>query len=135
MHLTVGYLATPIGGAGVALASAIANSTVRAGGARDGILGGHVIGSVTAAVPTLPGDDDPSPFALTLASAANRHRVAPRRRFDAQEAELGRHRRVGGGLQPVCWAAESSWAPPQLVFWRVQMRQLLSCPATTPEDA
>jgi len=71
------------------------------GGARDGIFGGHVIGSVTgallhwspipvalaprgyhddppdtitevtAAVPTRPGDDNPLPFALTLASAAN----------------------------------------------------------------
>ncbi len=70
------------------------------GGARDGIFGGHVIGSVTgallhaspipvalaprgyhedppdtvtavtAAVPTRPGDDNPLPFALTLASAA-----------------------------------------------------------------
>lgn len=71
------------------------------GGARDGIFGGHVIGSVTgallhaspipvalaprgyhedppdtvtavtAAVPTRPGDDNPLPFAITLASAAN----------------------------------------------------------------
>ena len=70
------------------------------GGARDGIFGGHVIGSVTgallhcspipvalaprgyhedppdtitavtAAVPTRPGDDNPMPFALTLSSAA-----------------------------------------------------------------
>ncbi|HET9566256.1 MAG TPA: universal stress protein [Mycobacterium sp.] len=70
------------------------------GGARDGIFGGHVIGSVTgallhcspipvalaprgyhedppdtvtavtAAVPTRPGEDNPLPFALTLASAA-----------------------------------------------------------------
>ena len=70
------------------------------GGARDGIFGGHVIGSVTgallhaspipvalaprgyhedppdtvtavtAAVPTRPGDDSPLPFALRLASAA-----------------------------------------------------------------
>ncbi len=70
------------------------------GGARDGIFGGHVIGSVagallhcspipvalaprgyhedppetitevTAAVPTHPGDDNPLPFAITLASAA-----------------------------------------------------------------
>lgn len=176
MHLTVGYLATPTGDDGVALASALAktfdaevdvvlvvreempdghpgragyqkllvergeewisraiaalkdrgvnaNSTVLVGesfaeslinfaeeknsdlivigGARDGIFGGHVIGSVTgallhaspipvalaprgyhedppdtvtavtAAVPTRPGDDNPLPFALTLASAAN----------------------------------------------------------------
>ena len=70
------------------------------GGARDGIFGGHVIGSVagallhrspipvalaprgysddppatvtaiTAAVPTRPGADNPLPFAITLASAA-----------------------------------------------------------------
>jgi nucleotide-binding universal stress UspA family protein len=70
------------------------------GGARDGIFGGHVIGpvsnallhcspipvalaprgyhedapdtvtEVTAAVPTRPGDDNPLPFAITLASAA-----------------------------------------------------------------
>ena len=70
------------------------------GGARDGFFGGHVIGSVagallhcspipvalaprgyaedpppkitsvTAAVPTRPGDDNPLPFAITLASAA-----------------------------------------------------------------
>lgn len=176
MHLTVGYLATPTGDDGVALASALAktfdaevdvvlvvrqempdghpgrieyqkllvnrgeewvsratgaladrgvnaNSTVLVGdsfaeslinfaeqkssdlivigGARDGIFGGHVIGSVagallhcspipvalaprgyhedppdtvtavTAAVPTRPGDDNPLPFALTLASAAS----------------------------------------------------------------
>ena len=176
MHLTVGYLATPTGDDGVALASALAktfdaevdvvlvvreempdghpgraeyqkllinrgkdwisravgaladrgvnaSSTVLVGesfaetlidfaekkdsdlivigGARDGIFGGHVIGSVTgallhastipialaprgyhedapdtltavtAAVPTRPGDDNPLPFALTLASAAN----------------------------------------------------------------
>jgi nucleotide-binding universal stress UspA family protein len=176
MHLTVGYLATPTGDDGVALASALAKtfdadvdvvlvvreempdghpgraeyqqhlvnkgeewisravgalrdrgleagSTVLVGesfaaslidfaeekdsdlivigGARDGVFGGHVIGSVTgallhaspipialaprgyhedapdtvtavtAAVPTRPGDDNPLPFALTLASAAN----------------------------------------------------------------
>jgi nucleotide-binding universal stress UspA family protein len=176
MHLTVGYLATPTGDDGVALASALARtfdadvdvvlvvreempdghpgraeyqqllinrgkewisravgaladrgvnagSTVLVGesfaetlinfaekkdsdlivigGARDGVFGGHVIGSVTgallhaspipvalaprgyhedppdtvtavtAAVPTRPGDDNPLPFALTLASAAN----------------------------------------------------------------
>lgn len=176
MHLTVGYLATPTGDDGVALASALAKtfdaevdvvlvvreempdghpgraeyqqhlvnrgeqwisravgaladrgvnagSTVLVGesfaeslidfaekkdsdlivigGARDGIFGGHVIGSVTgallhaspipvalaprgyhedapdtltavtAAVPTKPGDDNPLPFGLTLASAAN----------------------------------------------------------------
>jgi nucleotide-binding universal stress UspA family protein len=176
MHLTVGYLATPTGDDGVALASALAktfdaevdvvlvvrqempdghpgraeyqqvlvnrgeewvsravdaladrgvnaNSTVLVGesfaesligfaeqkssdlivigGARDGVFGGHVIGSVTgallhcspipvalaprgyhedppdtitavtAAVPTRPGDDNPLPFAITLASAAN----------------------------------------------------------------
>ena len=176
MHLTVGYLATPTGDDGVALASAIAktfdaevdvvlvvreelpdghpgragyqkllvkrgeewisravaalkdrgvdaNSTVLVaesfaqslisfadekdsdliviGGARDSVFGGHVIGSVTgallhaspipvalaprgyhedppdtvtavtAAVPTRPGDDNPLPFAVTLASAAN----------------------------------------------------------------
>jgi nucleotide-binding universal stress UspA family protein len=175
MHLTVGYLATPTGDDGVALASALAKtfdaevdvvlvvrqempdghpgraeyqkllvnrgkewvsqavaalsdrgvtagSTVLVGesfaeslisfaeeknsdlivigGARDGVFGGHVIGSVTgallhcspvpvalaprgyhedppdtvtavtAAVPTRPGDDNPLPFALTLASAA-----------------------------------------------------------------
>ena len=68
------------------------------GGARDGIFGGHVIGpiagallpcrfrsrwhraattiapapipEVTAAVPTNAGDDNPLPFAMTLASAA-----------------------------------------------------------------
>ncbi|HKV20754.1 MAG TPA: universal stress protein [Mycobacterium sp.] len=176
MHLTVGYLATPTGDDGVALASALAKtfdaevdvvlvvreempdghpgraeyqqhlvnkgeewisravgalgdrgvnagSTVLVGesfagslidfaeqkdsdlivigGARDGVFGGHVIGSVTgallhaspipialaprgyhedapdtvtavtAAVPTRPGDDNPLPFALTLASAGN----------------------------------------------------------------
>ncbi|MFY9917077.1 MAG: universal stress protein [Mycobacterium sp.] len=176
MHLTVGYLATPTGDDGVALASALAktfdaevdvvlvvreevpdghpgraryqqllvkrgeewisraiaalkdrgvnaDSTVLVGesfaqslisfaeeknsdlivigGARDGVFGGHVIGSVTgallhaspipvalaprgyhedppdtvtavtAAVPTRPGDDNPLPFAITLASAAN----------------------------------------------------------------
>ena len=175
MHLTVGYLATPTGDDGVALAAALAktfdadvdvvlivreelpdghpgraeyqhllvergeewissaigalaaagvsaNSTVLVGesfaeslidfaeqknsdlivigGARDGIFGGHVIGSVTgallhrspipvalaprgyaedppetitevtAAVPTRPGPDNPLPFAITLASAA-----------------------------------------------------------------
>lgn len=175
MHLTVGYLATPTGDDGVALASALAktfdadvdvvlvvreelpdghpgraeyqlllvergeewiskpidalaakgvsaSSTVLVGesyaesliefaqqknsdlivigGARDGIFGGHVIGSVagallhrspipvalaprgyaedppvgitsvTAAVPTRPGADNPLPFAITLASAA-----------------------------------------------------------------
>jgi nucleotide-binding universal stress UspA family protein len=175
MHLTVGYLATPTGDDGVALASALAKtfdaevnvvlvvrqempdghpgraeyqkllvnrgeewvsqavgaladrgvnagSTVLVGesfaeslinfaeeknsdlivigGARDGIFSGHVIGSVTgallhcspipvalaprgyhedppdtvtavtAAVPTRPGEDNPLPFALTLASAA-----------------------------------------------------------------
>jgi nucleotide-binding universal stress UspA family protein len=71
------------------------------GGARDGFFGGHTIGpvtgallhsspipvalaprgyaddpddaikTITAAVPTRPGDDNPLPFALTLASAAN----------------------------------------------------------------
>ncbi len=71
------------------------------GGARDGFFGGHTIGPVTgallhsspipvalaprgyaddpdekfavvtAAVPTRPGDDNPLPFAITLASAAN----------------------------------------------------------------
>ncbi|MGW0162655.1 universal stress protein [Mycobacterium sp. NPDC003323] len=71
------------------------------GGARDGFFGGHVIGpvssallhsstipvalaprgyaddapdtitTVTAAVPSRPGDDNPLPFAITLASAAN----------------------------------------------------------------
>jgi nucleotide-binding universal stress UspA family protein len=176
MHLTVGYLATPTGDGGVALASALAKTfdaevdvvlvvreempdghpgraeyqqllvergkgwiaravgaladrgvnagssvlvgesfagtlidfaekkdsdLIVIGGARDGFLGGHVIGSVTgallhaspipialaprgyhedapdtitavtAAVPTRPGDDNPLPFALTLASAAN----------------------------------------------------------------
>lgn len=175
MHLTVGYLATPTGDDGVALAAAIAKtfdatvdvvlvvreempdgqpgrneyqmllvergeewvsravdalaakgvsagSTVTVGesfaqsllqfaeekssdlivvgGARDGFFGGHTIGpvtgallhsspipvalaprgyaedpddgiaAVTAAVPTRPGDDNPLPFALTLASAA-----------------------------------------------------------------
>ena len=70
------------------------------GGARDGFFGGHTIGpvtgallhsspipvalaprgyaddpdeaiaAVTAAVPTRPGDDNPLPFAITLASAA-----------------------------------------------------------------
>jgi nucleotide-binding universal stress UspA family protein len=176
MHLTVGYLATPTGDDGVALASALAKTfdaevdvvlvvreempdghpgqaeyqqllinrgkdwisravgaladrgvnagssvlvgesfagtlidfaekkdsdLIVIGGARDGIFGGHVIGSVTgallhaspipialaprgyhedapdtvtavtAAVPTRPRDDNPLPFALTLASAAN----------------------------------------------------------------
>jgi len=175
MHLTVGYLATPTGDDGVALASALAqtfsatvdvvlvvreefpdghpgraeyqqllvskgeewvaaavaalaadgvsaNSTVLVGesfaeslvafaeekssdlivvgGARDGFFGGHTIGpvtgallhsspipvalaprgyaedpddsitAITAAVPTKPGDDNPLPFAITLASAA-----------------------------------------------------------------
>lgn len=71
------------------------------GGARDGFFGGHVIGpvssallhsstipvalaprgysddapgrieAITAAVPSRPGDDNPLPFAITLASAAN----------------------------------------------------------------
>jgi nucleotide-binding universal stress UspA family protein len=176
MHLTVGYLATPTGDDGVALAAALArtfgadvdvvlvvreefpdghpgrgqyqefllergqewiakavsnltgaaksvNATVLVGesfaetlsqfaeehasdlivvgGARDGFFGGHVIGpvssallhsssipvalaprgyaddapeliaAVTAAVPSKPGDDNPLPFAITLASAAN----------------------------------------------------------------
>ncbi|BBZ18268.1 universal stress protein [Mycolicibacterium gadium] len=176
MHLTVGYLATPTGDDGVALASALAktfdaqvdvvlvvrqelpdghpgrveyqqmlvergedwisraidrltangvsaSSTVMVGesfaeslvgfaerkesdlivvgGARDGFFGGHTIGpvtgallhsspipvalaprgyaddpdetfaAVTAAVPTRPGDDNPLPFAITLASAGN----------------------------------------------------------------
>lgn len=176
MHLTVGYLATPTGNDGVALASVLArtfgatvdvvlvvreeypdghpgraeyqqllvrkgeewaeqavaalakdgvsaNSTVLVGesfseslvkfaeekesdlivvgGARDGFFGGHTIGpvtgallhsspipvalaprgyaddpdeaftAITAAVPTKPGDDNPLPFAITLASAAN----------------------------------------------------------------
>jgi nucleotide-binding universal stress UspA family protein len=176
MHLTVGYLATPTGDDGVALAGVLAktfgatvdvviivreefpdghpgraeyqqllvkkgedwiakavsalakdgvtaNSTVRVGesfseslvrfaeekssdlivvgGARDGFFGGHTIGpvtgallhsspipvalaprgyaddpddaikTITAAVPTRPGDDNPLPFALTLASAAH----------------------------------------------------------------
>jgi nucleotide-binding universal stress UspA family protein len=175
MHLTVGYLATPTGDDGVALASALANTfgatvdvvlvvreelpdghpgraeyqrllirkgeewiaqatsalaaagvsadsnvlvgesyseslidfaegkdsdLIVIGGARDGVFGGHVIGSVagallhcspipvalaprgysedpphtiksvTAAVPTKPGDDNPLPFALALASAS-----------------------------------------------------------------
>ena len=175
MHLTVGYLATPTGEDGVALAGALANTfdatvdvvlvvreeypdghpgraeyqqllvrkgeewadqavaalakvgvtaashvlvgesysetliafaeekhsdLIVIGGARDGIFGGHVIGSVagallhcspipvalaprgyhedpppsitsvTAAVPTKPGADNPLPFAITLASAA-----------------------------------------------------------------
>jgi len=175
MHLTVGYLATPTGDDGIALASALANTfgatvdvvlvvreelpdghpgraeyqqllirkgeewiakatsalaaagvtansnvlvgesysesliafaeeqdsdLIVIGGARDGVFGGHVIGSVagallhcspipvalaprgysedpphtitsvTAAVPTKPGDDNPLPFALTLASAS-----------------------------------------------------------------
>jgi nucleotide-binding universal stress UspA family protein len=175
MHLTVGYLATPTGDDGVALASALAKTfgatvdvvlvvreelpdghpgraeyqrllirkgeewiaqaisalaaagvsagsnvlvgesysgsliafaeekdsdVIVIGGARDGVFGGHVIGSVagallhcspipvalaprgysedppqaiksvTAAVPTKPGDDNPLPFALTLASAS-----------------------------------------------------------------
>lgn len=78
-----------------------ASDLIVMGGARDGIFGGHVIGSVagallhcspipialaprgyhedppdtvtavTAAVPTRPGDDNPLPFALTLASAAS----------------------------------------------------------------
>ena len=175
MHLTVGYLATPTGDDGVALAGALANTfeatvdvvlvvreelpdghpgraeyqkllikkgeewiaqavsalaevgvtatpnvlvgesysetlisfaeehdsdLIVIGGARDGIFGGHVIGSVagallhcspiplalaprgysedppdtiksvTAAIPTKAGDDNPLPFALTLASAS-----------------------------------------------------------------
>lgn len=176
MHLTVGYLATPTGDDGVALASALARSfgaevdvvlvvreeypdghpgrieyqqllvakgeawvakavsvlaaagvvakstvmvgdsfaeslisfaeekssdLIVVGGARDGFFGGHTIGPVTgsllhsssipvalaprgyaedpddsitritAAIPTRPGDDNPLPFAITLASAAN----------------------------------------------------------------
>jgi nucleotide-binding universal stress UspA family protein len=77
-----------------------ASDLIVIGGARDGIFGGHVIGSVagallhrspipvalaprgyaedppdtitslTAAIPTRPGDDNPLPFTLTLASAA-----------------------------------------------------------------
>ncbi|MEV3901343.1 universal stress protein [Mycobacterium sp. NPDC050551] len=175
MHLTVGYLATPTGDDGVALASALARTfdatvdvvlvvreempdgspgrseyqrllvergeewvsravdalaakgvsagsavtvgesfaqsllqfaeekssdLIVVGGARDGFFGGHTIGpvtgallhsspipvalaprgyaedpdddiaAITAAVPTRPGDDNPLPFALTLASAA-----------------------------------------------------------------
>ena len=88
MHLTVGYLATPTGDDGVALAGALA----------------------TAAIPTRPGDDNPLPFALTLASAAN----LPIR------------------MVSLCWWSarvgllhhdESSWGPQQLVFWQVPMRR------------
>ena len=139
MHLTVGYLATPTGDDGVALAGALAatfdatadivlvvhhelpdghpgraqyqETLVKRGeewvsmaaetlAANGKTVGGHVIGSVagallhcsptpvalaprgyaedppptitavTAAVPTRPGDDNPLPFAITLASAA-----------------------------------------------------------------
>ncbi|MGK2867374.1 MAG: universal stress protein [Mycobacterium sp.] len=78
-----------------------ASDLIVVGGARDGFFGGHVIGpvssallhsstipvalaprgyaddapdhiaAVTAAVPSRPGDDNPLPFAITLASAAN----------------------------------------------------------------
>jgi hypothetical protein len=59
MHLTVGYLATPTGDDGVALAPR--------GYAEDPPA---TIAAVTAAVPTRAGDDNPLPFALTLSSAA-----------------------------------------------------------------
>ena len=85
----------------VAFAEQKSSDLIVVGGARDGFFGGHTIGpvtgallhsspipvalaprgyaedpddvisSVTAAVPTRPGDDNPLPFALTLASAAN----------------------------------------------------------------
>ncbi|WP_123028186.1 universal stress protein [Mycolicibacterium stellerae] len=85
----------------IAFAEEKSSDLIVIGGARDGIFGGHVIGSVTgallhaspipvalaprgyhedppdtvtavtAAVPTRPGDDNPLPFAITLASAAN----------------------------------------------------------------
>jgi nucleotide-binding universal stress UspA family protein len=84
----------------IAFAEAKDSDLIVIGGARDGIFGGHVIGSVagallhcspipvalaprgyaedppatitslTAAVPTRAGDDNPLPFTLTLASAA-----------------------------------------------------------------
>lgn len=84
----------------IAFAEEKGSDLIVIGGARDGIFGGHVIGSVagallhrspipvalaprgyaedppatitslTAAIPTRPGDDNPLPFTLTLASAA-----------------------------------------------------------------
>ena len=84
----------------IAFAEQKSSDLIVVGGARDGMFGGHVIGSVagallhcspipvalaprgyaedppptitavTAAVPTRPGDDNPLPFAITLASAA-----------------------------------------------------------------
>ena len=84
----------------IAFAEQKSSDVIVVGGARDGMFGGHVIGSVagallhcspipvalaprgyaedppptitavTAAVPTRPGDDNPLPFAIILASAA-----------------------------------------------------------------
>jgi nucleotide-binding universal stress UspA family protein len=84
----------------IAFAEEKSSDLIVVGGARDGFFGGHVIGpvsnallhcspipvalaprgyaedppdtitDVTAAVPTKPGDDNPLPFAITLASAA-----------------------------------------------------------------
>lgn len=84
----------------VAFAEQKSSDLIVVGGARDGFFGGHTIGpvtgallhsspipvalaprgyaedpddaigAVTAAVPTRPGDDNPLPFAITLASAA-----------------------------------------------------------------
>lgn len=85
----------------VAFAEEKSSDLIVVGGARDGFFGGHTIGpvtgallhsssipvalaprgyaedpddsvtAVTAAVPTRPGDDNPLPFAITLASAAS----------------------------------------------------------------
>ena len=85
----------------VAFAEEKSSDLIVVGGARDGFFGGHTIGpvtgallhsspipvalaprgyaedpddsiaSITAAVPTKPGDDNPLPFAITLASAAD----------------------------------------------------------------
>jgi nucleotide-binding universal stress UspA family protein len=222
MHLTVGYLATPTGDDGVALASALANTfgatvdvvlvvreefpdghpgraeyqqllvrkgeewiaqatsalsaagvsanpnvlvgesysesliafaeekdsdLIVIGGARDGIFGGHVIGSVagallhcspipvalaprgyaedppaaitslTAAVPTRAGDDNPLPFTLTLASAAGLpiRMVSPTRTAGANSGRCRslRRRRTWRWLPARCRTRRTStrWLP------------------------
>jgi len=50
---------------------------------------------------------------------------------EAEAAAVGVKGLQAGGL---LHHGESSWVPPQLVFWRVPMRQSSWFPATTPED-
>jgi hypothetical protein len=64
MHLTVGYLATPTGA--LLHRSPIPVALAPRGYAEDPPA---TITALTAAIPTRPGDDNPLPFTLTLASS------------------------------------------------------------------